>query len=250
MWFDTIIVDNIGLDGILTTYHIRSRNGEKIPTDMLEKIDTEYQADASADIGPLRMYQLDGANINILKVKLKNVCINSSNSELYIQFDHFAIPVTAGYYACVFPKGWRITEINVYDPYSTKGNVAEKRSYRDVSLIWDPISKLSSTQFEMTSNRGTFSLGVIAKLKPNDSGDDFMGKEHPLSVIFSDTRHQGHPLEEEYRKSSDAVVDRIKNEQAKSFEEMPSVNLGLAGPSIDIMAWGRFIMNKIRKPNQ
>jgi hypothetical protein len=63
---------------------------------------------------------------------------------------------------------------------------------------------------------------------------------------FSDTRHQGHTIEREYRMSSDAVVEDIKKEQ-ETNSKLPPVNIGLAGPSIDVVAWGKYIMSKVRK---
>jgi hypothetical protein len=106
----------------------------------------------------------------------------SGLKDFYVQLDHFSIPCTEGYYACVFPQGWRIVEANVYDPYSNQENPADNRSYKGVALTWDRINSFSCAQFQMLSKRGTFSLGVIAHLRREDSGARFLEKERPLSA--------------------------------------------------------------------
>lgn len=242
MWFDCVIVDHVMINGELRSHHIRSQDGYRVTTDQLEEIDPDCFIENTYDIGSLRIYNADNLRTEVLRSRIKNIDVSSE--DIYVQIDHFGIPVTAGYYACIFPKGWRIVEANVYDPYHEKENVAEKRSYRSVSYIWDPDSKHAAIQFEMTSNRGTFSLGVIARLKQSSTKGQFIGKLKPLSIAISDERHKGHPLEKGYQTTSDEVIEQVKEED----ERFPGVSVGLAGPSIDIVAWGRYIIGKVRKP--
>ncbi|MFD3321972.1 hypothetical protein [Alteromonas macleodii] len=246
MWFDTVIIDKVNIDSKLQTTHIRSKY-DKLPTEKLEEIDCEAFTDNTFDVGPLRVHAADEMNISQLNSKIKNLSINEDRTELYVQLDHFGIPVTAGYYSCIFPKGWRLVEVNVYDPYSNQDNPAKNRSYRDVVYSWDPVSEFSSVQFEMLSNRGTFALGIIAKLAPAGELHDFIEEESRLSIRFSDERHKNHPMEKAYQEASDAVID---NKTQKEKEEIPPVNLSMIGPTVDIIAWGKYIAKKIRRPKK
>lgn len=244
MWFDTIIIDKINLDGTLQTSHIR-RQHDRIPTEKLEQIDRHFHSQNTADIGPLRIHAIDEATIDDLTSQIPNLAFNSDKSELYVQIDHFGIPVTAGYYACIFPKGWRLVEANVYDPYSNKDNPSENRSYKDVVFSWDGISQYSSAQFEMFSNRGTFSLGVIARLAPADSGQVFIEKDRSLSIAFTDERHENHPDEQLYRDASDYVIENRKQENTGTI---PGISIRIMGVSFDLIEWGKYLIDKIRRP--
>jgi len=54
-------------------------------------------------------------------------------------------------------------------------------------------------------------------------------------------------MEKAYQEASDAVID---SETKKSKEEIPPVNLSMIGPTVDIIAWGKYIAGKIRRPKK
>ena len=241
MWFDCVVIDNIFIDGRLETYHIRASDNKAFPVDKLEDIDHSYREASSVDRGTLRIYEPGRVVTQVLKSKLRNVAGN--DKEFLVQFDHFAIPVTFGYYEALFPIGWRLAEINIYDPYSDGNDPSAKRPYRNVRLGWDPTRRVSFAQILLQSKRDTFSLGVIARLVPADAQEQFLEAERSLSVVFTEPRHNGHFLEESYKKAADTVLAECASDQQK----MPGVNLGLSGPSVDVVAWSRYLATKVRR---
>lgn len=155
------------------------------------------------------------------------------------------MPLSSGCYAILFPFNWRIKEINIYDPYDKVDNAAEKRSYKEVSLLWDPKEKISCAQFNMRSpRRGTFSIGVIASLVPASSNEVWTDQEGPLELIFSDDRHHGHKLTPDFAQASSKVF----SSQSDVPAIMPGVNISASLiPSINVVEWGRYIRDKIRQ---
>lgn len=244
MWFDLVLIDRVLADGAMESIHIRSTAKESFPVDRLEDIDPEFRDVDVSDIGSIRVYGFSRMQNTTIKSKLKN--FDSGSDHILLQFEHFNIPVVSGYYVFIGPKGWRVSEINIYDPYNSADNVAQKRSYREVDLIWDSESELSCAQFNMESvRRGTFSIGVIASFKPVNSHSRWIDRNGSVNVTFSDRRHHRHPLEEGFRAETDKALEKVKSEPAK----MPAINVGLTGPSINIVEWARYIKDKIRKPN-
>lgn len=246
MWFDCVLIDHLEGDGTLNSFHIRSFGDKPFPVDRLEDIDPEFPAADAADLGPLRLYNWKHMQVTRLQSKPRNFF--NDGQKIEFQLDHFRIPNHAGYYAIIFPKGWRVSDIKIYDPYDTSSdNVAEKRAFRDAVMRWDDHSFLSSAQLEMRSaRRGVFSLGVIGVLSQCGSGERFLEASSSLSVAFTDPRHESHPREDAYRTAVDRVVDGIKSEPPK----MPGISLGLTGPSINIVEWARYLRDKVRQPKQ
>lgn len=244
MWFECVLIDSIDADGSLRSFHIRALNRESVVVDRLEDIDPQFHRSDAEDFGPLRVYSMGQMKTSVIEAKLKNVACDGT--DLYIQLDHFGIPVWTGYYACLLPTDWRVTELHVYDPYSNKENPAENKGYRGVLKHWDAQARRSCIQFEMISNRGTFSIGLIARLRRADSGSDFLEEPGTLAVQFTDTRRN--PAQEAaYSKSAEVVISETQN-TAPQPAKMPPVNISLTGPSIDLVAWGKYIANKIRRP--
>lgn len=242
MWFDLVLIDKVFANGALLSAHIRSRSDHKIVTDSLEDINSDFRAVNTKDFGPLRVYESDSIKTTFLESQLTNFVFEPH--QITFQLDHFGIPVASGYYAIILPKGWRVAEMNIYDPYNGHKNVAKNRSYRDVLVFWDRSAQMSYAQFNMQSiGRGTFSIGVIASLRPANAEVDWQDQPGHLSIDFTDERHRNHFCERGYRAASDAVVAEITN-----GPEIPGVNVSLTGPSIDIVAWGRFLIGKIRRP--
>jgi hypothetical protein len=91
--------------------------------------------------------------------------------------------------------------------------------------------------------RGTSSIGLIASLRPFDAGIDWKGRSCQLSVDFSDRRHDGLPSAPGYRSATDEVVQRVQ-----AADNMPGINLSLAGPAINIVESGRYIRDRVRRP--
>jgi hypothetical protein len=243
MWFDLVLIDRLLADGTMESIHIRSTDKDRFPVDRLEDIDPEFRDADVSDIGSLRIYGFSRMQSSTIKSKLKN--FDSGSDHILLQFEHFNIPVVSGYYVLIGPKGWRFSELNIYDPYNSADNVAQKRSYRGVDLIWASESELSCAQFNMESvRRGTFSIGVIASLKPSSIHSRWIDRNGSVDVKFTDQRHHHHPLEEGFRAEADKALEKVKSESAK----MPAINVSLTGPSINIVEWARYIKDKIRKP--
>jgi len=155
MWFDLVLIDKVFESGTLLSAHIRSEGLERFPVDRLEDINTDFRAENTRDFGPIRIYEYDRVKTTFLESKLKHFI--SEPNQIMFQLDHFGIPVTSGYYAIVFPRGWRVDKLNIYDPYDDKKNVSKKRIYRDVDIIWDKSEQTSFAQFNMESiHRNTF----------------------------------------------------------------------------------------------
>jgi hypothetical protein len=242
MWFDVVLIDKLFANGALQSTHIRAGDSGSFATDRLEDINPDFRATNTADIGPLRVYEQGRVRHTTLESQLKN--FEHSPSQILVQLDHFGIPVVSGYYAIIFPRGWRVAEINVYDPYHKAEDLAEKRTYRGVDLLWDNAAQMSAAQFNMESvGRGTFSVGVIACLRPSNSTTEWKDRSGQLSVNFSNSRHSGQPDESAYRNVTDAVVENVK-----SRNEVPSINISSSGLSTDLVAWGRFLWGKYRTP--
>lgn len=242
MWFDVVLIDKLFANGALQSFHIRSDMDSRFAVDRLEDINPEFRAADTSDLGPLRIYEKSRVRTAVLESQLKN--FDFSPSQILVQMDHYSIPVVSGYYAIIFPKGWRVSDINVYDPFHDANNIAEKRSYRGIDVQWDPVARMSCAQFNMESKRrGTFSIGVIASLCPCDADVIWQDRPGRLNVEFSDTRHNHQPDAPGYRLAADVAVAK-----AKEGDQLPGVKLGLSGPSIDIVEWGRFIRDKVRKP--
>lgn len=243
MWFDCVVIDHLLEDGMLDSFHIRSIDNEPFPIDRLEDIDPNFRTVDASDVGPVRVYNRVKMSVCRLQSRLKNFA--ASPGEIRFQLDHFGIPVTVGYYALVFPKKWRAHEIKIYDPYDKGENVAEKRSFRNVKLCWDSQSLHSFAQLEMRSRRARFSLGAIGSLLPSDSASEFLEAEAPMTVLFTEPGHDGHPMESAYREEADRIISNIKEEDSP---KMPGINLGLSGPSINVVEWTRYLGSKIRRP--
>lgn len=242
MWFDVVLIDKIYANAMLESFHIRCDDGESFAIDKLEDIDPSFRDVDVADVGSIRIYDYAKMKTTILRSRLRNFEIEPGS--MLVQLEHFGVPVVSGYYAAIFPKAWRVAELNIYDPYHSADNIAEKRSYRGIDLLWDASSKLSCAQFNMESvRRGTFSIGLIASLRPFDVGDEWPGRHGDVGVEFTDDRHQRHPLERGYKSEVKEAL-----EKAKSDTPMPGINVGLSGPSINIVEWGRYLRDKVRAP--
>ena len=151
VWFDLVLIDKLFANGALQSAHIRSNLGERFAIDRLEDINPDFRAADTADIGPLRIYEHSRVRSAFLKSQLRN--FDFTPNQILVQLDHYGIPVTSGYYAIIFPKGWQIQDINLYDPYYQADNIAEKRAYRGVDLQWDAVAKMSCAQFNMRNLR-------------------------------------------------------------------------------------------------
>jgi hypothetical protein len=96
----------------------------------------------------------------------------------------------------------------------------------------------------LSPKRGTFSLGVIAHLRRDDSGARFLERERPLSIVFSDPRHEAALLAKEYARSTAKVLDEAVR--------MPAVTVGASatGPnvSLNLVEWGRYLRERVRRP--
>lgn len=241
MWFDLILIDKVFSNGAMLSAHIRYEGRDKITVDQLEDINAEFRAVNTKDLGPLRIYEKDKVKTTFLESQLRHFIYEPN--QVMFQLDHFGIPVMSGYYAIIFPRGWRVAQLNVYDPYNKEENVAQKRTYRGVDVRWDNSKRTAFAQFNMKSTRrGTFSIGVIASLCPADAEISWQDKPGQLSLEFTNRRHQGHPMEDAYRNSADAVTDLTTSQ-----DQIPGVKVGLSGPSLDIVEWGRYLIGKLRR---
>ena len=145
MWFDLVLIDRVFEDGTVKSHHIRPENSDPFPVDRLEDIDPTYRQIDAADLGPLRVYGASKMRTTQLSSKLANFVIE--NGKMLLQLEHMGVPVLSGYYAIIFPIGWRVMELNIYDPYDDHESVANKRSYRNVDLLWDNNASLNCAQF-------------------------------------------------------------------------------------------------------
>ena len=229
MWFDCVIIDKVASDGDLESYHIRARNGERLTVDRLEDIDPSYRAVTSKDVAGIRLYEDDNIESRVLQSKLQNFEITSDGA-LKLQLDHWGIPVTFGYYSIIFPKGFRIRDVKIYDPYDAADDIHRKRNYKHISAKWDSACEHSCAQIVMQSKRGTFSLGVLAVLSLAESGGTFADRAGRIEVDFTEPRHKGHMWEPSFRKAADEVANIAKLEDPK----FPDVQVGLSGPSISL----------------
>jgi hypothetical protein len=128
--FDCVIIDKLSSDGVLDSFHIRSREkGGTLTTDKLEDIDPSFRSVDSKDMAGIRLYEDQAVESRVLQSKLENY-VTSPDGSVHLQFEHWGIPDTFGYYAIIFPKGYRIREIGIYDPYDKAENPESKRLYR------------------------------------------------------------------------------------------------------------------------
>ncbi len=229
MWFDCIIIDKVAIDGHLESYHIRARTGEHLIVDKLEDIDPSYRETTSKDMAGIRLYDDENIDSRLLQSKLSNFDVLNDDT-IRLQLDHWGVPVTFGYYSIIFPKGWRIRDIKIYDPYDKEDQLDKKRNYRDILAKWDASSGHSSAQILLQSTRGTFSLGVLAVLSVAEGSGAFVDHPGKIEVDFTDPRHRGHMSERSFRNAADDVMRLVKQEDPK----FPDVKVGLGGPSISI----------------
>ena len=242
MWFDLVLIDRLLADGTLDSMHIRSVQSQSFPVDRLEDIDATFRDIDVSDVGPIRVYGSSKIQTFSIRSKLKN--FDSGDDCILMQFEHLRIPVISGYYVLLSPMGWRFAELNVYDPYNAAENAAQKRSYRGVDMIWDEVNQMSCAQFNISSiRRGTFSIGVIASLKPSGSNCQWADRSGSLEVKFTNDGHQ-RPDFLGFRSETDHALQKVKSEPQK----MPPINISLSGPSINIVEWAKYIRDRIRKP--
>lgn len=242
MWFDVVVIDKVYANGALISAHLRGGDGASFPVDRLEDINTEFRPARVKDLGPFRLYEEQRVVTTILESQLSN--FSFTPDEILLQVDHFGVPVKSGYYAMLFPRGWRVLEINVYDPYDQGSeNPATKKSFRDVSLVWDSATSTSSAQFNMQSvRRGTFSLGLIARLAPETAERDWKERPGVLRVEFTNDGHRGSPLSRDYRSATDAVIGELAED-----DRMPPIEVGTGGINADLVAWGRYLRGRFRR---
>jgi hypothetical protein len=247
MWLDTVVIDKIGANGTLQTLQLRpERREDPLVADLLENIDPSFR-DASVieDIGPLRVYDNGKFKVNRLSSLIKNIAMTPSG-DLFIQYDHFHIPVFQGYFAVIFPRGWRIKKIKIYDPYDdTTENLLDKRNYKDIDVCYSSQSRTSFAQLNMrtTQRRPFFSLGITAELAKIETPSTFMERVcDNVEIRFTDPRHsRGF---ENFLASS--------NQLAKETESsnIPTTTVGMSGPfptvQTDLFGWLRFLRQKIR----
>ena len=197
--------------------------------DRLEDIDPSYRAITSKDMAGIRLYTDENIESRVLQSKLSNF-EELPDGTIRLQLDHWGIPVTFGYYSIIFPKGLRIRDIRIYDPYDKADQLDKKRNYRDISAKWDVTSEHSCAQILLQSKRGTFSLGVLATLSVAEGGGTFVDHPGRIEVDFTDPRHRGHMWERSFRNAVDDVTRVVKQDDPK----FPDVKVGLSGPSISV----------------
>jgi hypothetical protein len=242
MWFDCVIIDRVTSDGHLESYHIRACAGEHLTVDRLEDIDPSYRAITSKDMASIRLYTDENIESRVIQSKLSNFAILDDGT-IRIQLDHWGIPVSFGYYSIIFPKGLRIRDIRIYDPYDTAEQLDDKRNYRDISAKWDATSEHSCAQILLQSKRGTFSLGVLATLSVADGDSVFVDQPGRIEVDFTDSRHRGHMWEHSFRNAVDDVTRVVKQDDPK----FPDIKVGLSGPSISVNETLKYAQHKWKR---
>lgn len=247
MWLDAVVIDKVGSNGALQTIQLRPKKEDgAIVADLLENIDPSFR-DASVveDIGPLRVYDNDDFRVNYVASLLKNIALGPDGS-LFVQYEHFHIPVFHGYYAVIFPRGWRIKQINIYDPYDASSeNPLEKRSYKDIDICHSSKSRTSFAQLNMRTieKRQIFSIGIVAEAAKIENSESFIERVcDEVQIRFTDPRHGSRF--NKFLNSSNQLA------KATVGGKLPPVNVGMLGPipnvQTDLMGWLTLLREKIR----
>ena len=86
MWFDCVIIDQICLDGVLRTHHLRASHGAKLATESLEQLDLDHAVHNVKDIGPLRLYGESEIDARVIEAKLKHL-VTHDDGQLLLHLD-------------------------------------------------------------------------------------------------------------------------------------------------------------------
>lgn len=179
MYLDIVLIDQVDIKGILTTYRITpNQHYGSVVIDRIVDIDRNFSSPDSVNIGGTRIYNSSSCAIYKQQTKPRTFRIDEDNKELTFALSHMGVPLGAsrdahgGYYNLVLPPGFRFTDLHIVDPYDNKNDEVIKKKHFRYQSYWDKSCNTSLVNMDLRSGRGSFSFMLLAKAKLYQGEED------------------------------------------------------------------------------
>jgi len=160
VYCDIVLIDQIGIDGILTGFRLMPRDSQdRVVVDDLRDIVRSFGSPDSRDVGGVRVYNASYCKIHVTQARLRALPPVREDGRLAFSLEHHDIPVPhLGFYNCVLPVGYHFKRITFTDPRRPeKINPFRYTHERDVA------TNASIIRLELRSRYGAFSFRLEAE---------------------------------------------------------------------------------------
>ncbi|MBD8591205.1 hypothetical protein IFT92_26055 [Peribacillus simplex] len=169
MYLEIVKTDFLSLDGTISSFTLTpqkdSVQSDKIRVDRVVEFE-RTRVNRDKELGGNIIYNFNDCTISRTDTPPnRNFQIDDINGLFSFEYNHMNIPLgptnqgIGGRWNLILPKGWRLTELYIADPYHREERVEYKRQFRH-SVCWDISNDIQLVEMELRSRRGSFSFIV------------------------------------------------------------------------------------------
>lgn len=192
MYMKTLLIDYLGLDGILRSYRVYAKHADDpVVVDRLSDVDGPTLGEHDIDIGGTRVYNSDRLEIVRSSTQIREFDVSAQGEEFTYIVEHYGLAVglsrqaEGGMYYFIGPSGFRATRLFVSDPYDQKTDDDYMRKQFTYTLKWDTEFKSQLLEMPLRSSHGTFSFRTGGVFRLEDRDGSFVDCESEESILTS-----------------------------------------------------------------